>query len=263
MTAGIDREALLDRRIPLAGTFNLREVRDYEGLDGRTVRPGLLYRSDALHQLTDEGRADLRERGIHTVLDLRERGERDVEPDRLDGVGATIVSYPLLDAGVGDRQRRSAAVELAALYTWIIDNRGAKLAGAIRELARPGALPAVVHCTAGKDRTGIVIALLLSALGVDDGTVVADFAVTELNLGDEFRRLFLERAVARGADPVALASALGSDPSLAHQVLTRVSGSDGSAAAYLLRHGLLEAELSSLRELLLSPTATTQEGDAS
>lgn len=263
MTAAIDREALLDRRIPLAGTFNLREVRDYHGLDGRTVRPGLLYRSDALHRLTDEGRADLRERGIRTVLDLREPGERDLEPDRLDGVGASIISYPLLDAAEGGGERRTAAIELDALYTWIIDNRGSRLAGAVSTLAGPGALPAVVHCTAGKDRTGIVIALLLSALGVDDGTVAADFAVTELNLGDGFRRLFLERAVARGADPVALASALGSDPSLAHQVLAHVSRSDGSAAAYLLRHGLPEPDLAALRELLLSPSATTQEGDAS
>lgn len=261
MTASIDREQLLDRRIPLAGTFNLREVRDYAARDGRMVRPGLLYRSDALHRLDDEGRAALRKREIRTVLDLREPGERELEPDRLEGVGASVVTHPLINAREDGAGRRGA-IELEAMYAWIIADRGPQLAGAIRELARTGALPAVVHCTAGKDRTGIVIALLLSSLGVDDETIAADFAVTELNLGDEFRRLFLERAVARGTDPVTLASALGSDPSLAYQVLTQVSASDGSAAAYLVRHGLPEDDLAALRERLLSPSTTTKQGDA-
>lgn len=263
MTTSIEREDLLDRRIPLAGTFNLREVRDYPAAGARTVRGGLLYRSDALHQLDGDGQAALRERGIRTVLDLREPAEREREPDRLDGVGATLVSHPLLNAGASGAARPSGGLELPVLYEWIVANRGPRVAAAVGELARPGALPIVVHCTAGKDRTGIVIALLLSALGVDDETVAADFAVTELNLGDAFRRNFLERAVANGADATALASVLGSDPSLAHQVLDQVSASDGSAAGYLVRHGLPEADLTALGELLLTPSAsiTIEEGD--
>jgi protein-tyrosine phosphatase len=265
VTAAIDRKDLLDRRIALGGTFNLREVRDYQAPGGRSIQPRLLYRADALHRLDDDGRLALRERGIRTVIDLREPPERDREPDQLEGVGATVVIYPLLNLGEGRTPGGAVAgggVQLDSLYAWIVSERGRALAGVIHELARPGALPAVVHCTAGKDRTGIVVALLLSALGVDDQTVAADFAVTELNLGGEFRRSFLERAAAQGLDPVVVASALGSDPSLAHQILAQVAASDGSAAAYLVRHGLPEADLAALREALLTPPVTKEEGDA-
>lgn len=251
-SGAIDGSELLFRRIPLAGTFNLREVRDYRTSDGRTVRRGLLYRSDALHCLDDEGRAALRRLGIRTVLDLREPGERHLEPDRLQGVGATVVMHPVLNAGAGDPVP-DLLTELNAIYTWIIAEKGPVLAAAIRELSRPGALPVVVHCTGGKDRTGIVIALLLSALGVNEETVVADFAVTELSLRSGFRRNLWERGAARGIDPMVLASTLSCDPGLARQVLSQVRASDGSATGYLLRHGLPEADLNALRETLLAP----------
>lgn len=262
MSVSIEREDLLDRRLPLAGTFNLREVRDYAARDGRSVRRGQIYRADALHRLDDDGRAVLRDRGLRTVVDLREPAERKAEPDQLDGIGVTVIERPILNVDPGESRPGGAVPDLEPLYAWIVSEKGPELAAAVRELAQPDALPALVHCTAGKDRTGIVIALVLSALGVDDDTVAADFAVTELNLGDEFRRGFLERAAGQGIDPAVLASVLGSDPSLAHQVLAQVRASDGSAAAYLVRHGLSPAELAALEEALLTPSTTSEQGDA-
>jgi protein-tyrosine phosphatase len=261
VTLSIDREDLVDRRLPLAGTFNLREVRGYVARGGRTVRPGLLYRSDGLHRLGAEGRAGLRRLGLRTVIDLREGSEREADPDCLEGVQAIVVEQPIMCL-TGDEEEivdpevpPGSLVSLQQLYAWLIADRGPELTAAIGHLARPGGLPALVHCAFGKDRTGIVIALLLSALGVDDETIAADYAVSELLLAD-------------GASPdpsddgPSEPPLLVSDPSLAHHILSQARRVDGSVPAYLRRHGLSEAELATLESALLTPAPIDAPGSS-
>ncbi|MCU1488819.1 MAG: protein tyrosine/serine phosphatase, partial [Acidimicrobiaceae bacterium] len=177
MTA-LDNEELLARRLPLKGTYNVREIGGYATRDGSTVGWGLLLRGDALHRVDDAGRGTLAEFGLRTSVDLREHAEREEMPDQL-GPDVRLVHVPLFSYGIESEEfaaNRQTFESLDDVYQHVVADRGAALAAAMSELARPGALPAIVHCTGGKDRTGILVALLLETLGVPDEVIAADFA---------------------------------------------------------------------------------------
>jgi protein-tyrosine phosphatase len=260
MTTTISEADLLRRRLPLAGTFNLRDIGGYEDGRGRSTRWRTLLRGDALHRLDEAGRSALARLGVRTVIDLRQDTERLAEPDRLEGVGARIVHMPLYDGELRARYGSgpsAPAPTLADIYTLLVTDRGGAIAAAIRELARPDAVPAIVHCTAGKDRTGIVVALVLGSLGMPDDVIAADFSATGLFLGDEFRRLLSQRTEMLEADPATLASMLGAEPELIRDTLARVREDAGDVRGYLTRHGVTEVELDALRDRLME----TNEGD--
>ena len=106
---------------------------------------------------------------------------------------------------------------------------------------------------AGKDRTGIVVALTLSALGVPDDVIAADYAATDLFLGAEFRAVATARAAARGIDAAQYARLLTCEPGLILGLLEYVRAQHGSARAYLASHGLASSELDDLRGRLIAP----------
>ena len=279
---------LLGRRIPLNGTWNLRHTGGYRTADGQATRSAGLLRSDALHRLDDDGRAHLRSLGVRTIVDLRRADERALDPDLVEGVDARLIHVPLIedlgadaagdaagdaddgadgggddDEATGGQTAPSPTAEdftLADVYRLIVEDRGPAIAAVVRTLAAPDALPAIVHCTAGKDRTGIVVALVLAAVGVPDEQVAADFAATGLflaALSGDGRQQLLRHGAAGGLDPERSAHLLGSDPELILGVLATVRATHGSAAGYLLAHGVTEAELEMLgRQLLDAPHIT-------
>lgn len=153
----------------IPGTFNSRDAGGLHAGSG-VVREGMLIRSDAPLALGDAGREVLGGLRIATAVDLREPSERELDPADLDGLALTTVSNPIL----GGAFELLPEMTLEEVYLQIIEQRGAALASAVRALARPGALPALVFCSAGKDRTGIVTAIVLRALGVSDDEIVAD-----------------------------------------------------------------------------------------
>lgn len=171
-------------RLDVPGTFNFRAVAP--GL----LRPGRLYRSDALNRLTRDGRRVLRGLGIRAVIDLRSAIDRRFGGrDRLRGTGAVRVPVPLDGAPAGAELR---SITLRAVHRTIIDRHQAELGRVIRLIAdAPG--PVVVHCTAGKDRTGIVVALTLSALGVDRNAIIADYEASAGNLATGWSERMLRR----------------------------------------------------------------------
>lgn len=252
---------LLARRLPLTGTRNVRDVGGYPAAGHGWTRRGLLFRGDSLHALDDAGQHRLAEHGLKTVVDLRTDAERAAYADRLpDGVRVVIV--PILDS-LRDRRSATPAVaeqaevsrlpDLADSYRFFVDQCGSRVARAVAELAEPGALPALVHCMAGKDRTGVVIALVLSVLGVPDDVIAADYAATGKLLGDEYRAEAMARAAARGLDETQYARLLTCEPELILELLEYVRGAYGGAAAYLIRHGLTQSALRYLRGELVSP----------
>jgi protein-tyrosine phosphatase len=179
----------IQRRLDLDGPVNFRDLGGYRTRDGREVRWGRVYRSDSLHTLTQADLARLDELGIRLVCDLRRDAECAAGPSPIEGRdGMRVEHLPIggLAAETRDMAGRMLRGEIpevsvgmmADVYLTILelhpDSFGAVVAGAAREAN----LPMVVHCTAGKDRTGVASAVLLAALGVDEETIAADYELT-------------------------------------------------------------------------------------
>jgi protein-tyrosine phosphatase len=235
------------RRIPLPGTLNLRDLGGYPISDGGTVRWRTLLRSDALHRLDDTGRAALAGLGLRTVIDLRTDEEASSAPSALDGVGARAFHVPLFSAeSIG-----ALPLELAAVYWHMIDDRGAAIAEAVGRLSAEGALPGLIHCSAGKDRTGLVAALVLEVIGVPDEVIAADYAMSAAHLDAEAAQVISRIQAISGGQPLDL-GVLGSPPELILRALARVRDQAGSVAGYLIRHGLTQPAIESLRRALVA-----------
>jgi protein-tyrosine phosphatase len=236
----------MPRRIPLPGTVNMRDVGGYPTSDGGTVRWRTLLRSDALSRLDDTGRAALAGFGLRTVVDLRTSEEAENAPSALDGTSARVFHVPLLRAEDFD----GLPPELAEVYRRMVDNRGEALARAVGTLATADALPGLVHCSAGKDRTGLVVALVLDLLGVPDEIIAADYATSAENLDTEAAHVVSQIQAITGGYRVDL-GLLGSPPELILQSLARVRGQAGSVISYLVRHGLPRDAIEGLRRALV------------
>jgi protein-tyrosine phosphatase len=239
------RDASNDRWIALPGTLNLRDVGGYPVAGGGTVRWRTLLRSDALNRLDDGGRAVLADLGLRTVIDLRTDSEVEAAPSALDGTAAQTVRVPLFSAEAIGR----LPPDLAAVYRYMIDDCGAAIARAIGRLAVPGALPGLVHCTAGKDRTGLVTALVLEVIGVPDDVIAADYALSQSSslapdTARQIGRIQSISGVGRWLD----LGALGSPPQVIHTALAQ----SGTVANYLYGHGLTAPDLATLRAALTS-----------
>lgn len=179
-------------RLDVAGTHNFREVAP------GVLTPGMLYRSDALHRLTREGRSRVKELGIRQVIDLRSAIDRRIGGrDRLRGTGATRLSVPIDGA---PRTFDPRTVTLQDVYETVLTRHQGDLGRVIRTIAYADG-PVVVHCTAGKDRTGLVVALTLTALDIDRDIILADYAATAANLSGEWTERML-RKVRRFRVPV-------------------------------------------------------------
>jgi protein-tyrosine phosphatase len=174
---------LADRSLHLVGAPNFRDLGGYRTVDGRWVRMGSIYRSDQLDRLTDADLAKLTRLGIRTVVDLRTDAERATGPDRLPA-GATAVVADVLD-GTAMNVNMSALLAspadpvatMRSAEQIMVEAPGAQAAyrTLLVRITQPTQLPLVVHCTAGKDRTGWASATVLTALGVPAGTVMHDY----------------------------------------------------------------------------------------
>jgi protein-tyrosine phosphatase len=241
--SGVPPDVGQERRIPVPGTLNLRDVGGYRAAGNTTTRWHTLLRSDALHLIDDSGVAVLAEYGLSTVIDLRTEAEIRLAPSARGGIAATTVRVGLLCSDLDTSPR-----QLAAIYRYLINERGDAIAEAIKHLCRPGSVPALVHCSAGKDRTGIVIALVLAVLGVPDEIVAADYALTASFLNTE--AAIGQLRVSVGLDDRLTPELLASPAALILEVLTWVRQANGSVKGYLVAHGVTPAELDSLRAAL-------------
>ena len=256
MTSPLGEAQMRARRLVLKGTFNVRDIGGYATGDGRIVAWRRLLRGDALHQLDDDGRELLASYGLRTALDLREEDERAAAPDRLGG-DVRLVAIPLFSYEVAAAAPSADWSELGSLqeiYRLVVAERGPVLVAALRELLAPDALPAVVHCNAGKDRTGILVAVLLAILGVPDEAIAADYAATSLFLDADIREALVARSVAAGRDASRTIGLLDCEPRLVIDVLEDIRSTHGDVSGYLARHGLGQDELDRLRELFLVDT---------
>ena len=238
------------RRIQLSATFNFRDVGGYPGHEGRTVRWGRLYRSDSLHRIDEADREAFAALGIRTVIDLRRPSEveRDGRVPAYDGLAYRNIHPEHRDwTEVRYDPAQSLARWLADRYADLAETGTAGLAEAVGLIADSANAPVVVHCLAGKDRTGIVCALTLSVLGVPDADIAADYALSTEASARFSAWLAATTPAAEELPPPFLAS-----PAEAMALfLTELRTGYGSVEGYLRHAGVTDAQLTALRDHLL------------
>ena len=203
--------------IDLEGCFNFRDLGSYRTADGRQMRGGQVFRSDGLQHLTERDLARLtRELGLRTVIDLRSPVEVEEAGTGAIAAHAEVIPLPLFRQSRAQAEQRPAfqmPASMGELYFLMLSFAREPIVEVIRILARTEA-PTVFHCAAGKDRTGVISAVLLSLLGVPEPTIVADYAFSRQNIdrinarldsSDTYQNLMRSMpADAYDADPAAM-----------------------------------------------------------
>lgn len=229
------------RHLRLAGTRNLRDIGGYPAGPGRVTRWRTLFRTDALDRLPESSQAHLLGFGVRQVIDLRWPSELARLPSVF--AGSTAVSYlslPLLDNPPAPPEG------LREIYRRILDQRGAELAAIVRAVLAPDGLPAVIGCAGGIDRTGVSVALVLTAVGVPADIVAADYALSSACYATDGRDAGLD-------DWRAGSVAVDCLPEYMIATLEYLEKELGGAAGMLARHGIGAAEIDLLRERLTEP----------
>jgi protein-tyrosine phosphatase len=192
--------------------------------------------------------------GVRAVYDLRGNAERAAEPDPWDSFQVSLLEWQLSVAGatlLSAEGAREAERILHTTYTGMLSNAAPALGRLLGRFASPDGLPVVFHCSGGKDRTGIVAALLLGALGVDRATVLDDYEMTGRWQRPDNAQEFLGSLVAMGMRPEAARAFIGSPRWAMADALDWLDQSYGGTTPYLLGPaGLDETVLAQLTRAL-------------
>ena len=239
------------RNIDFSSTYNFRDVGGYTGLDGRTVRWRRLFRSDALHRLGEADAEAFAQLGVRTVIDLRrpfeiERYGRVAERYGLDYHNPVIehVDWEEIEHHEDVLHERW----LADRYLNFAEDGRQGILSSLRLIADPVTAPVIVHCMAGKDRTGTVCALVLSLLGVCDQDIAADYALTTTAMA-RLTAYLLEKdpATVQGNEHM-----FDSPEGAMLTFLDDLRALHGSVEGYVRDIGLTESEITSMRDNLLT-----------
>ncbi len=259
------------RHLPLQGAPNFRDLGGYRSADGRSVKWGLLYRSNALDKLSEADQAYLERLGLQRIVDFRAADETEDAPDRLAPPLATAVLHlPIEFKGLNVRQfrRRILHGDTAGLRfdTLLVDANQAmvrQFSPVFRDwlhgLTADGGAPQVFHCTAGKDRTGFAAAVLLLSLGVPRDTMMQDYLASNAYLeAANTRSMCLMRVFSLfRTDPASVRPLLIVEPQYLDSAFGAMQQDYGSIDGYLQQAlGVDAAFRQQLRERFLEPAAT-------
>jgi protein-tyrosine phosphatase len=256
-SSGVSTESALAgepvRKMPIQGCVNFRDLGGYRTVDGRRVRWRQLFRADGLSSLSDDDRSLLTGLGLATVIDLRTQDE--VEQRGSFPVDALPVHYynlPLTDVlpSVEELSSWGEASFVASRYSEMRTGGSAVLTQAVTILAGVDALPAVIHCSAGKDRTGVLSALILAFLGVPDEVIAEDYALSASAMDDLMAKLKSEYPEAVDAVERFAPAILHVVPETMVQFLDEVRAEHGSYDA-LADHLGVSGPVEQLRSTLL------------
>jgi protein-tyrosine phosphatase len=230
-----------DRWVEIDELFNFRDVGGFGG-----VRRGLLYRTDALCNLTEKGREDYAALGIHTVIDLRRQPELDEQGRAPDWAFEVWHNVPL-------RERPGPSYDcpdlaslpgyLSDVYLNMTETAAEDIVRILTILADPATGPAAIHCAGGRDRTGVVVAVLLALLGVPDEEIAVDY-----HLSERFTQRWLAwKRAESGAVPELPLNLLYAPEEAMLLLLKRLRDRHGSVHGYLVGAGMDPALISALR----------------
>ncbi|HEY7916561.1 MAG TPA: tyrosine-protein phosphatase [Acidimicrobiales bacterium] len=246
-----------ERLVALAGAFNFRDLGGYPAGDGRRTRWGRLFRSDTLHELTGADVEVLRSLGLATMIDLRTA--RELSRTGRGPLAGEPIAYrhlSVIQEGEGEALAAPAppGEELGERYLWYLDGGRSALADALALVTEPDTLPLVFHCAAGKDRTGVLAALILDIVGVAREVIVADYLITAGRM---------ELILGRYRDDPAFASRMAKVPDYRFGVEARsmerflegLYEEFGGARAWAVDAGLAPGDLDRMEDLLVEPVA--------
>jgi hypothetical protein len=247
-----------DRRVALEGPVNFRDVGGYATADGRRVRWGRVFRSDSLHHLTEADGPTLAKLGIVTAIDFRAHDELDlIGIGRLGSLDIEHVHTPTMDKVLYNVRPpdREPPGTVAEIYLHMMESGASAYSTALRTVADPEKLPAVYFCMAGKDRTGVMSAVLLGLLGVGDLDIVADYVLTHEvveQIHERGRRERPERDEIWKELPEEL---LGAHAGSMEGLIALVHAEFGGWLGYADRIGISEELVIALRDSLLEEDA--------
>jgi protein-tyrosine phosphatase len=246
------------RLVALEAVHNFRDLGGYRTDDGRTIGWGRLFRADGLYRLTADDLGVVDALGIRTVVDLRSGPEFDQHGRfPLEDYPVAFHHLPIIDStwtasetpDVDDTD--DGAIEfLTWAYGDMLAQGADRFAHAFGLLAVPGSAPAVFHCAAGKDRTGVLAALILGGLGVDHETIVADYGLTQAAMV-RMRAWVMthhpEMAERMGETPAFM---LAANPQAMRNVLDQMVADHGSVRGYLSSIGIGDALLAEMADAI-------------
>ena len=244
------------RLIGLEAVHNFRDLGGYPTAGGRTTRWRTLFRSDGLYRLRGaDDMSRVMQLGLKSVIDLRtEREQREQGIFPTDDIEVTFHHLSIVDVTWSDTETPEFDDEVEFLvwgYRDMLEIGSSRFADAMHVLAQTDSLPAVFHCAAGKDRTGVLAALLLSSLGVDDAHICADYGLTQ----DAMRRSIAWSKVHRPELAERYATIpkayLAADPRAMQIILTELAQRHGSVRNYVREIGVADATVEALGNLLL------------
>jgi protein-tyrosine phosphatase len=242
------------RLVTLQGALNFRDLGGYPTAEGGEVRWGQVYRSAALHRLTTADLIAVADLGLQVVYDLRSADERERSPSILpDGIrtewlpigGRAANTQGLSDLIVAGSLGEVPEDFLLQIYEAMVRDAAPTFGQLLTMLAASDGMPALFHCTAGKDRTGMTAALLLSLLGVDEQTILDDFELSAVLYTDQqMSRLRLRRRIEDdGMDLDHYRRVFGAPRESMATVLTGLGERHGSIEAYLLDEAAVTPEV--------------------
>lgn len=264
--------SLPSTRIELPGVRNLRDLGGYPAADGRVIAPRRVFRAEALaarnanesNAAWDDAHVDAyASLGLATVIDLRADAEKQSIPSAwAHPTGGVYVEIPIPDGAPGTPSDLLGAVlagtsttftvdDLGDYYVSTLEARATEFGDVLRVIADGQRHPVLVHCSAGKDRTGLAIALLLEVLAVDRALVIEDFQLTGVfrpNRAEHYRDAFAKL----GVDADDVRAMFETPPEAMTQALSYLDERYGSPAGYLAeRAGIGDDTQERLRGLLL------------
>ncbi|WP_395327673.1 tyrosine-protein phosphatase [Novosphingobium sp. BL-8H] len=252
------------RLLPLEGGRNFRDLGGYRTADGHTVKWGLLFRSGSMVDLTTGDLAYLNKLGLKTVCDYRDKNERKAEPmPWAAGTGPTVfaddydgMAIGLMPKDLSKITPEGATTMMASSYPMMLKTFAPQFKRMFAQLLA-GNAPLAFNCSAGKDRTGVSSALLLTALGVPRDTVIQDYLLTNTYLPEAMKKAKTSPNAATGQAFLSLPPAVQSafmraDRSYIEAALNKLDAYPGGAMGYFKTEmGMDKAQIEKLRAMYL------------
>jgi len=241
------------RHIRFEAVFNFRDLGGYWTPGGQTVAWRRLFRSSELHHMTSHDIIRLKEEiRLRSVIDLR--SSRQLEPlSPLIEVGVEYYNIPLIDRGNDPENVRQDFSNMGEVYSYLVRNEefGRRVVEALEIIAEPNNLPLVFHCSAGKDRTGILTAIVLGILGVTDEDIIEDYTLTAPYMKELIIRWNSDPRAAEALKNVPDYLLEASPESMAF-FLSTLKREYGSATGYAEAHGAAVSLIHRLETALLT-----------